>query len=73
MAVKPPPAPKNATTVTILGCGPGFDEIGQPGLVIETKEAGTIAFLVPLLAIPSLRKALDDIEQILTRPKAKRH
>jgi hypothetical protein len=64
---------EDVRTITVRRCNPAMSQTGKGCLVIETKEAETIAFVVPLSAIPGFRAALDAIEQLATRPKDKRH
>jgi hypothetical protein len=71
--LNPLPFLENVRTITVRGSAAAVAPTGQAGLVIETKEGETIAFLVPLSAIQSLRKSLDEIEQFLTRPQGKGH
>lgn len=57
------------TTVTVLASWAAARPDGTTALVLNTKEAGPIAFSVDRKAIAALRRDLAACEQLLSQPR----
>jgi hypothetical protein len=60
-------AQTEVATVTVIGSDLATHADGTTSLILHTREAGTVAFVVDLLAIATIQQNLANAEQFLRR------